>query len=290
MTDLNLPPELADVAVGDLTPDQLMALLEATAEGGIRLAFSGKRAARQIARLVRPRTLTTVKSRSFGTADEVGRNLLIEGDNLQSMVTLYRYRGQVDLILTDPPYNTGKDFRYNDRWDEDPNDDGLGDLVDVEDTARHTKWLKFMWPRLQMMKAMLKPGGVLAICIDQRELFRLGQMLDELFGDSNRLAIINWQKASAPKNDKNHVASTTEYVLVYAKDRDRSKTQRLARPDDSYTRYKDWDGDPKGRWREHDLTARTPTPKDQYGIQSPFTGEIHYPSGSRSWAHPSRVG
>ena len=79
------------------------------------------------------------------------------------MVTLYKYRGQVDLILTDPPYNTGKDFRYNDRWDEDPNDDGLGDLVDVEDTARHTKWLKFRSPRLQMMKAMLKPGGGLAI-------------------------------------------------------------------------------------------------------------------------------
>lgn len=288
MTDLNFPPALADVAVGDLTPDQLLALLEATAEGGIRLAFSGKQAARQIARRVRPRKLTTVKSRSYGSVDEVGQNLLIEGDNLQSMVTLYKYRGQVDLILTDPPYNTGKDFRYNDRWDEDPNDDGLGDLVDVDDTARHTKWLKFMWPRLQMMKAMLKPGGVLAICIDQRELFRLGQMLDELFGDSNRLAIINWQKASGPKNDKNHVASTTEYVLVYSKDSERSKTERLARPEDSYTRYKDWDDDPKGRWREHDLTARTPTPKDQYGIQSPFTGEIHYPSGSRSWAHPKR--
>ena len=51
-----------------------------------------------------------------------------------------------------------------------------------------------MWPRLQMMKSMLKPGGVLAICIDHRELFRLGQMLDELFGEANRLAIINWQK------------------------------------------------------------------------------------------------
>ena len=118
MTDLNLPPELADVSVGDLTPDQLLALLEASAEGGIRLAFSGKQAARQIARRVRPRTLTTVKSRSFGSIDEVGKNLLIEGDNLQSMVTLYKYRGQVDLILTDPPYNTGKDFVYPDNFQD----------------------------------------------------------------------------------------------------------------------------------------------------------------------------
>ncbi len=150
------------------------------------------------------------------------RNLLIDGDNLQSMVTLYKYRGQVDLILTDPPYNTGNDFRYNDRWDTDPNDDGLGDLVDIDDEGRHTKWLKFMWPRLMMMEEMLKPSGVLAICIDERELFRLGTMLDEIFYPENRLAIINWQKAAAPKNDKNHVSSTTEYVLVYAKDEKRS--------------------------------------------------------------------
>ncbi|HMR94124.1 MAG TPA: site-specific DNA-methyltransferase [Microthrixaceae bacterium] len=289
MTDLNLPPELAEVAVGDLTPDQLMALLEATAEGGIRLAFSGKRAARQIARLVRPRTLTTVKSRSFGTADEVGRNLLIEGDNLQSMVTLYKYRGQVDLILTDPPYNTGKDFRYNDRWDEDPNDDGLGDLVDVEDTARHTKWLKFMWPRLQMMKAMLKPGGVLAICIDHRELFRLGQMLDELFGEGNRLAIINWQKSYAPRGDRSHVSTATEYVLVYAKDETRAKTRLLPRTEAMNARYGSPDGDPRP-WKSSDLSAgKGKTNQGMvYAIQSPFTGDLHYPPPTCCWRPAQR--
>lgn len=287
MSDLSIPDDLAQLTVGELTAEQLMALLDATSEGGIRLTFTGKPVARQIARRVRPRTLTTIGRLGYGAPDQAAKNLLIEGDNLQAMVTLYRYRGQVDLILTDPPYNTGKDFRYNDKWDVDPNDEGIGELVDIDDVARHTKWLKFMWPRLQMMKAMLKPGGVLAICIDERELFRLGLMLDELFG-GDRLAVINWQKASAPKNDKNHVASTTEYVLVYAKDVSQSRTQRLERDEMSFSRYKNPDNDPKGRWREHDLTARTPAAKDQYGIQSPFTGAIHYPSGTRSWAHPKR--
>jgi adenine-specific DNA-methyltransferase len=285
MTDLNLPPELADVSVGDLTPDQLLALLEASAEGGIRLAFSGKQAARQIARRVRPRTLTTVKSRSFGSIDEVGKNLLIEGDNLQSMVTLYKYRGQVDLILTDPPYNTGKDFRYNDRWDEDPNDDGLGDLVDADDTARHTKWLKFMWPRLQMMKAMLKPGGVLAICIDHRELFRLGQMLDELFGEENRLAIINWQKQTSPKNQDTGVSTMTEYILVYAKDRQRAKTGLLDRSEETASSYRNQDDDPLGPWSPSDSTlmGASTHPGQVYGIQNPFTGRLHYPQEGRCW-------
>src|SRR4051812_383884 len=85
-----------------------------------------------------------------------------------------------------------------------------------------------MMPRLQMMKAMLKPGGVLAICIDENELFHLGMMLDEIFREENRLAIINWQKTT-PKNDLKHIASTTEYVLVYAKDKELARTQLLER-------------------------------------------------------------
>jgi adenine-specific DNA-methyltransferase len=229
--------------------------------------------------------LTTVKSRSYGSVDEVGQNLLIEGDNLQSMVTLYKYRGQVDLILTDPPYNTGKDFRYNDRWDEDPNDDGLGDLVDADDTARHTKWLKFMWPRLQMMKAMLKPGGVLAICIDHRELFRLGQMLDELFGESNRIAIINWQKSYAARNDNKHISTATEYVLVYAKDLSKAKTGLLERTESMDSKYTNPDNDPNGLWRPDNACAGEGAthPGMVYGIQNPYTGLVQYPPPGKCW-------
>jgi adenine-specific DNA-methyltransferase len=282
-------PQAVDLSgLEELSHEELIALVEETIGGGITITFSGKANATRIARKVRPRVTRRNKSLSVGPPAAQAANLLIEGDNLQAMATLYRERGKVDLILADPPYNTGNDFRYNDRWEEDPNDPGMGDLVSADDGARHTKWMRFMWPRLQMMRSMLRPGGVLAVCIDMRELFRLGQMLDELFGQNNRLAIINWQKASAPKNDKNHVASTTEYVLVYARDADRTRTEPLPRDADSLTRYKNPDNDPRGRWREHDLTARTPVEKDQYGIQSPLTGTIHYPSGTRSWSHPKR--
>ena len=179
-------------------------------EAGLRISFVGKDNSRQLARKVRPRVMEPLAKYSVGSNEKQARNLVIEGDNLQSMVTLYRERGQVDLILTDPPYNTGNDFRYNDKWEDDPNDPGLGDFVSADDGARHTKWMRFMWPRLQMMKSMLKPTGVLAICIDHRELFHLGQMLDELFREQNRLAIINWQKAYAPRNDNQHISTATE--------------------------------------------------------------------------------
>lgn len=275
-------------ALEELPVEQLIEMIREKTGAGVNLSFPGKVLARQLGRRVRPRNQRTVKALSAGDEHGRSRNLLIEGDNLQALASLYRERGQIDMILTDPPYNTGGDFRYNDKWDKDPNDPDMGEFVGSDDPAKHTKWMKFMYPRLQMMRAMLKPSGVLAICIDSRELFHLGQMLDELFGEENRLAIINWEKASAPKNDKNHVASTTEYVLVYARNEERANTARLPRDETSYGRYKNPDDDPRGLWREHDLTARTPSPKDQYGIQSPFDGTIHYPAGQRSWAHPKR--
>jgi len=69
----------------------------------------------EIAKRVRPRQMRREPKLHVGSAAEQSRNLLIEGENLQAMVTLYKYRGEVDLILTDPPYNTGQTFRYNDR-------------------------------------------------------------------------------------------------------------------------------------------------------------------------------
>lgn len=273
--------------LNELSREELLALVESQ-QAGIRIQFPGKDVARQLARRVRPRVSRTIAKYSVGDTEAQARNTVIEGDNLMAMVSLYQCRGQVDLILTDPPYNTGNDWRYNDRWDTDPNDPGLGDWVGPDDVGRHTKWMKFMYPRLQMMRSMLKPTGVLAICVDERELFRLGQMLDELFGQKNRVAIINWQKATQLKNDNNHVSASTEYVLVYAKDSERARTGSLDRTESQNSRYSNPDDDPRGKWREGPLQARTWVAKDDYAIQSPFTGELHYPPGKSAWRHPKR--
>lgn len=128
----------------------------------------------------------------------------------------------------------------------------------------------------------------LAICIDHRELFHLGQMLDELFGEKNRLAIINWEKSAAGRPDNDHVSTSTEYVLVYARDANRAKTASLERLEGDNSRYSNPDNDPGGLWREGNLTARTWTKAADYVIQSPFTGEKHYPAGEGAWRHPKR--
>lgn len=271
-----------------MTREELLDLVYSQREEGIRITFAGKDVAKRIARKVQPRTSRRLAKYSVGTEEEQARNQVIEGENLQAMVTLHRERGKVDLILADPPYNTGRDFRYNDRWDEDPNDPELGELVTEDDGARHTKWMKFMWPRLKVMRDLLKPTGVLAICIDSRELFHLGKMLDELFRPENRLAIINWEKSYSPRADNRHVSTSTEYVLVYAKNEEVATTALLPRTAEMDARYKSPDGDSR-LWKAADASGGRPDRQEMvYAIQSPFTGKLEYPPDGSCWRPAQR--
>ena len=102
-----------------------------------------------------------------------------------------------------------------------------------------------MLPRIQMMRQMLKPNGVLVFCIDERELFRLGMILDEIFGERNRIAIINWQKLGGPKT-YTHVSPATEYILVYAKSLEKAKTGLVPRTDKYLKQFKNPDKDLRG--------------------------------------------
>lgn len=261
---------------------------------GIIMSYTGRTAPWQIIRQVKPKFSKINARASVSDAQAAAQNIIIDGENLSAMVTLYQYRGQVDLILTDPPYNTGEDFRYNDKWDKDPNDPDLGDLVPKEDGSRHSKWLRFMTPRVWMMREMLKPGGVIAICIDHRELYRLGMLMDEVFREENRIGIINWQKAYSPKSDtggkKGGVSTATEYVLVYAKDSDRAKTGLLERTAEMNARYGNDDSDPNGDWASDNPSGPGASThrKMVYAIQSPFTGELHYPPEGACWRSDKR--
>lgn len=245
---------------------------------------------------ITPIVLKPVKSKSLKPELNTG-NMIIEGNNLDVMAALltggFALRGQVDLALWDPPYNTGNnDFRYSDDFyiskkeveemkARAPVKDDW-DVVSATDPSRHTKWLNFMEVRLRKAQELLKPGGVIAVCIGYQELFRLGMLMDELFGDENRLGIINWQTAYSAKNDSSHISTATEYVLVYANSKDAATTGMLERTAAMDARYRSRDNDPD-IWKSGDLSAKAHPKPEDYGIQSPFTGAIHYPPGTRRW-------
>ena len=183
------------------------------AGAGMYLHWEGRKGYRT--RMPAPRVLEPVPSLSYGDQDE---NRLIEGDNLQVMVSLRsQYQGAIDVAYLDPPYNIGKkDFPYSDRRYHDPNAEA-DDLVYVnnEDGGRHTKWLNFMGPRLWLTWQLLADHGICFVSINDVELFRLGMLMDEIFGEANRLGVVVWKQAA--DNNPTRIAVGHEYILCYAK-------------------------------------------------------------------------
>jgi adenine-specific DNA-methyltransferase len=186
------------------------------ASRGLYLQWEGKRLYRQ--RVPTPRLLEPVPKLSVG---EGSQNMIIEGDCLQVLASLKsRYAGEVDVIYIDPPYNLGKDdFRYSDKRFYDPDaDDSDAVYVTNEDAGRHTKWLNFMAPRLYMLWEILNDSrGVIFVSINDVELFRLGLLLNEIFGEENWVGTIVWHGAT--DNNPAKIALEHEYILCYAKNK-----------------------------------------------------------------------
>jgi adenine-specific DNA-methyltransferase len=182
-------------------------------ESGLHLHWEGRRQYRS--RIPIPRVLEPDKRLSLGADSE---NLVIEGDNLQVMVSLRsQFNAAVDICYIDPPYNRGgNDFRYSDARFHDPNaDDSDAYYVSNEDGGRHTKWLNYLAPRLALIYELLADNGILFASISDNELFRLGMLLDEIFDERNRIGVICWRGSA--DNNPTRIAIEHEYILCYAK-------------------------------------------------------------------------
>ena len=135
-------------------------------------------------------------------------NLLIEGDNLHALYLLHcTHEKSIDCMLIDPPYNTGnKDFIYNDKY------------VDKDDEWRHSKWISFMFRRLEIAKTLLKDDGVIFIHIDENEFAQLKLLCDQVFGEDNIVGTFIWKARSGKGGTNSKIATEHEYVYCYAKD------------------------------------------------------------------------
>jgi adenine-specific DNA-methyltransferase len=184
---------------------------------GIYLQWEGKRVYRQ--RIPTPRILEPISKLSVGNVDD---NLIIEGDSLQVMGSLKsRYAGAVDVIYIDPPYNLGKDdFRYSDKRFHDPDADDTDAVYVTNEDGGHTKWLNFMAPRLYMLWEFLNDErGVIFVSINDVELFRLGMLMNDIFGEENHVGTLIWNGST--DNNPTRIATEHEYILCYAKNKDR---------------------------------------------------------------------
>jgi len=214
-------------------------------------------------------------------------NLLVEGDNLLALKALLPYyAGQVKCIYIDPPYNTGNEqWVYNDNVNSPEMRSWLGRVVggEAEDLSRHDKWLCMMYPRLTLLRQMLREDGSLWMSIDDNEVQNARCILDEIFGPQNFVATIIWEKVYSPKGSARHFSTNHDYILVYAQNALIWKRNLLPRTEIQIERYKNPDNDPRGPWKPGDLSARNYYSEGTYPITTPSGRIISGPPKGTYW-------
>jgi adenine-specific DNA-methyltransferase len=179
--------------------------------------------------IIQDRTTGTLKPVREESVDfDTTKNLFIEGDNLEVLKILQKsYFEKIKMIYIDPPYNTGKDFVYKDKFGQQLEEYlKLTNQVDSEgkklstntdsDGRYHSNWMNMMYPRLYLARNLLKEDGVIFISIDDNEVDNLKKICNEIFGEENFVNTIIWQRASGGGNAKG-IVTGHDFVLVYQK-------------------------------------------------------------------------
>lgn len=259
-----------------------------------QLDWPGKRAAKLAANAPIAKTLRPDRDESVDF--DTTKNLFIEGDNLDALKLLQEsYLGKVKLIYIDPPYNTGRDFIYDDDYSEtsqgylersgQTDAEGNRLVANTETSGRfHSDWLSMMYPRLKLARNLLRHDGVVFISIDDHEVDNLRKLCAEVFGETNFVAQIIWQKVFSPKNTARWFSEDHDYILVFARDREAWEPNPLPRTAEMEARYKNPDNDPRGPWTSSDLAARNHYAAGLYPITTPSGRVIDGPPRGRYWS------
>lgn len=217
-------------AEGAIDFDQLKRVLGEWVDPGkerFGLNWPGKAECMKIIQQPSVATLRPVRKESvdFGETE----NLFIEGDNLEVLKLLQKaYFGKVKMIYIDPPYNTGNEFIYPDKYAEtldtylaytgQRDEEGRKFSTNTDASGRyHSRWLSMMYPRLYLSKNLLRDDGCIFISIDDVELAHLRSICDEIFGAEHFGGLISRSTGTRMGSGSSTLSSELDYILVYAK-------------------------------------------------------------------------
>lgn len=258
-----------------------------------QLNWPGKREALLTANAPIAKTLRPCREESvnFDTTE----NLFIEGDNLDALKMLQEtYLGKVKMIYIDPPYNTGNDFIYEDDFSESTDeflrksnqrDQDSNRLYANSDASGrfHSDWLSMMYARLKLASILLRDDGIIFISIDDSEQANLKRICDEIFGQSNFLANIIWEKRFTRSNNSKTFATLTEHIICFRKSTILAEVKE-PRNEKADSTYSNPDNDPRGVWTS--VSYVNPATKDNrpnlaYNLVNPFTNqEVVHPTNA----------
>jgi adenine-specific DNA-methyltransferase len=196
---------------------------------------------------------------------EVVDGLCIQGENFQALNLLReRFKEKVDCVYIDPPYNTGNDgFLY-------------------KDTYRHSSWMSMVEDRVSAAQELMPDNSAFYVSIDDDEQSHLKALLDRSFGEENFVANVIWRKVFSPKNSAKYFSEDHDYILTYAKAKEKWSPNLLPRGEEAKERYSNPDDDERGPWTSGDLTARNYYGEGKYEVESP-SGKIHKPAMGTYW-------
>ena len=250
----------------------------------------GKKAAIVEANKPIRKTLRPCKEESVNW--DTTENLYIEGDNLEVLKLLQEsYLGKIRIIYIDPPYNTGNDFIYNDNFSSSVDDfedeigiydeDGNRMFKNTDANGRfHSNWCSMIYSRLLLARNLLAEDGAIFVSIDRCEVSTLMSIMNEIFGESNYVDTIVWDKKASAKGvpPRTMMANVHEYIVVFQKNSNFKfiGEKREAEADG----FKNPDNDPRGPWRESNIKSTTRPIEDAFTIVDPATGREY----TNTWA------
>ena len=258
-----------------------------------QLNWPGKREALLTTNTPIAKTLRPCRDESVNF--DTTQNLFIEGYNLEALKLLQEtYLNKVKLIYIDPPYNTGKDFLYEDDFSEDARkylqrsnqmDEESNRLV-ANSTANgrfHSDWLSMIYPRLRLARNLLSDDGVIFISIDDGEAGNLRRLCDEVFGESNFVADAIWRSKDNSNNDAKKFSLDHNHTLIYSKSE--SWLPEKISDEKKQTHFKNPDKDPRGPYFDGN-PLNSPNYRENlvYTLTSPQGHEIQPPRNGWRWS------
>lgn len=217
-----------------------------------------------------PRILLEDPSKSYHAKHRVSENdifdnRLIFGDNLLALKALEQeFTGKVKCVFIDPPYNTGSAFEH------------------YEDGVEHSIWLSLIRDRLEIIRRLLSHDGSLWIAIDDNEAHYLKVLCDEIFGRNAFVASMVWENFYGRSNAA-AISPAHNYILLYSPmGQDWKKVRNLLpRDEESSSKYKNPDNDPRGPWRMGPIFANGERHEGlMYTISTPSGRKVSPPKGS----------
>ena len=228
------------------------------------------------------------------------QNLYIEGDNLEVLKLLQKgYYNKIKAIYIDPPYNTGKDFIYSDNYQDnlenylkisgqlkeskgERESTGVKLTTNPETAGRyHSNWLNMMYPRIKLARNLLMEDGFLLVSISDIELENLKRILYEIFGEMNYICQFIWQSKSGGAHDEQFIVTETEYILLFAKNRNKLKLSKKVIHDESYKLYDEY-VEERGKYKLNKLDRRMTSSHYTESLNYPINlqdGDLIFPGG-----------